>query len=248
MISSSLRLALPNLWNIHVCLRDSTVVQITFLIMMKLKPFILRVIFSIAVILFCNQAFPLLLTQFDAVHFSPVSFAQSPNHQVSAQTVYYSITGSTANELRSQLNQRGVIHPPNGERYDAYTNWYVRWNYRYQTQASRCRISSANVHTDVKITLPRWTASSSISPALKNKWNRYIQALQVHENGHKQNGIDAGKEVLRTLLSMSAYPTCAQLEVAANAAANQVIKNYSQRDIEYDRLTQHGVSQGAVFP
>jgi len=215
--------------------------------MMKLKPFVLKAIFTIAVILGIHQASPLLLTQFDTAHFSPVTVAQSPNHQVSAQTVYYSVTGSTVNEIRNQLNQRGVLHS-NGKRYDGYTNWYVNWNYRYQTQGNRCRMESANVRTDVQITLPRWNNSSPVSLALRNKWNRYIQALELHENGHKQNGIDAGEEVLKTLLSMSAYPSCQKLGVAANAAAHSVINKYNQRDIEYDRATQYGVTQGAIFP
>jgi predicted secreted Zn-dependent protease len=47
---------------------------------------------------------------------------------------------------------------------------------------------------------------------------------------------------------MSAYPTCEQLGLAANAAAHQVIKIYNQRDIEYDRVTRHGRTQGARFP
>lgn len=214
----------------------------------KLQPFILTAILTIAIVCGFYPIFSSLFIQFNQVHFSDVSFAKSPEHQISVQTVYYSVTGKTANELRSQLNQRGVIHPPSGQCFDGYTNWRVNWNYRYQTQGNTCRVGSANVSTNIKITLPKWKRPSSISSGLKNRWNRYIAALEVHENGHKKNGLDAGKDILQTLRSMSAYPTCEELGLAANVAADEVIKIYNQKDIEYDRVTEHGRTQGARFP
>jgi len=44
---------------------------------------------------------------------------------------YYQIFGSTATELRSQMNQYGPPDPKTGRRFDAYTRWNVRWRYRH---------------------------------------------------------------------------------------------------------------------
>ncbi len=45
---------------------------------------------------------------------------------IKSQEIYYQISGTTAQELRQQMNQKG---PGN---YDGYTQWHVKWNYRYQ--------------------------------------------------------------------------------------------------------------------
>ncbi len=36
-----------------------------------------------------------------------------------------------------------------------------------------------------------------------------------------------------------AQATCAELETQANAAAHRIIKQYNQRDLDFDRRTNH---------
>lgn len=75
-----------------------------------------------------------------------------------------------------------------------------------------------------------------------------MTALQLHEDGHKDHGVAAAQEVLSTITNLPAYPSCPELETAANTAGKSVIERYNQKDIEYDRVTQHGATQGAIFP
>ena len=71
----------------------------------------------------------------------------TPN--VSIKTNYYDIQGSTAKQLRSQLNQLGVVDPKTGKRFDAYTSWRVSWNYRYRPVSNQCQITQVTVNVQV---------------------------------------------------------------------------------------------------
>lgn len=170
------------------------------------------------------------------------------NPAVTIKTVNYRITGTTAQQLRQQMNQLGPLDQHENRRFDARTNWHVYWNYRYAQAGDRCRITSASIRTDVVFTLPQWAKPQHPPQTLVNQWNRYLQALQRHENGHKDHGIAAGNEILNQLQTFSIPGRCDQITTAANTAARQIIAKYGQQDVAYDRATNHGATQGARFP
>lgn len=183
---------------------------------------------------------------------SPQSISPSPGPAVNIRYNYYSLNGATADELRKQMNQQGPFDDLEKRRYDANTTWFVHWSYRYtQTNHSnqvQCVIASVLTKVEVVFSLPQWEPPLNASPMLFADWNRYIAALQIHEDGHKDHGIAAGRDILTELQQFPAYASCDALKAAAFAAAQAVIRRYNYADIEYDRITQHGYTQGAVFP
>nr|WP_242028293.1 DUF922 domain-containing Zn-dependent protease [Pseudanabaena sp. FACHB-2040] len=161
---------------------------------------------------------------------------------------YYPITGTSATQLRTQMLQQGPFEPAEGRRYDARTEWFVHWSYRYNRASSQCSVSSPATKIDVTITYPQWVPPAGAPRSLVAEWQRYITALQNHEDGHKNNGISAGREILSALNQLPAYSSCQALDSAANVASQSIIRRYNQRDLDYDHTTNHGSSQGAVFP
>lgn len=167
---------------------------------------------------------------------------------VSISYRYYPITGISASELRSQMSQRGPIDQHEGRRYDAHTEWVVRWSYRYTQARNLCRVRSATTKVAVTFTMPQWKAPFNAERSLIADWNAYLASLQLHEEGHKRNGVDAGQDVVQALNQLPAYPSCKALEGAIQSTAQTIIKQYNQKDLAYDRTTRHGYTQGAVFP
>jgi predicted secreted Zn-dependent protease len=161
---------------------------------------------------------------------------------------YYPISGATARELRAQMGQRGPLDRLEGRRYDARTDWILRWSYRYARTGNQCTLRSITSQVDVTLIYPRWQPPAKVSRSLVSDWNRYLAALQLHEEGHKNHGVAAGRDVVEKLSQMPSYPSCQELGKAANALAQTISKGYNQRDVEYDRSTRHGYTQGAVFP
>ncbi|HEY9878038.1 MAG TPA: DUF922 domain-containing Zn-dependent protease [Leptolyngbyaceae cyanobacterium] len=177
----------------------------------------------------------------------PKQAKSSVSPTVSTHYRYYPISGNSVTELRNQMNRQGPMDPTEGRRYDAKTDWYVRWAYSHATSGRGCSIRSLTTDVEVTITYPQWVPTSRADRSAIAEWQRYMSALQLHENGHKDNGIAAGQSIVQTLSHLPAYSSCQQLDTAANAAAQSVIRQYNQQDVHYDQTTHHGSSQGAVF-
>ena len=166
--------------------------------------------------------------------------------KVSVDTQYYEIAGSSAKELRRELNAKRKMLP-SGKKFDAYTRWRVRWQYRWTTHGPICKMKQVTTSVNITFMLPQWTNREDADDSLRRHWDRYYTALLKHEDGHKQTGVDAATEIQTELLKLQA-DSCQQLETNANALGHQIIKKYNLRDIEFDKNTNHGIKDGAVFP
>ena len=220
---------------------------------MKLQNFVITAVLT-AVSVSLSTLFSPVLSQEKPALLTAQNSQNLPNStgqpNISIKNVFYTVEGSTPQEIRTSLNKlRPQMQDSNNhKRYDAYTQWFVKWNYFYQTQNNRCLIKTAQVNADIITTMPKWKVNSKASKSVKNQWERYIVALKQHEEGHQKNGINASKEILKTINNLPDYSSCTQLGTAVNAASNRIIKKYNQKDLEYDRITQHGATQGATFP
>jgi predicted secreted Zn-dependent protease len=167
--------------------------------------------------------------------------------QTSIQVEHYDIRGSTAADLRAEMRARGPTGP-DGRRFDGYTRWRVSWEYHYRSGGGQCAIDSVKTTVQITTTLPRWTDEARGNSALRDQWRRYLAALTQHEDGHAQNGLGAARDIDAAIARLPAEPNCGAMAERANAAGQARLRQYNQRDLDYDRETGHGRSQGAVFP
>jgi predicted secreted Zn-dependent protease len=82
--------------------------------------------------------------------------------------------------------------------------------------------------------------SENDTQELIDAWNRYIDALAVHESGH----VDIVMNNLADLKAQIAASTCETYGDVAQAW----LDNVNQASADYDTTTNHGETQGAVFP
>lgn len=166
---------------------------------------------------------------------------------VSISYLYYEISGTTANDLRHQMDELG----PSDERriqHDAYTEWYVDWYYPNAATNGDCATGIITVTVTITHTFPQWDNPPDASEELVTKWNTYLKALEEHEAGHRRIGLDAGHEILQALTELSEYPTCAELERVADTTGQNILNEFRQKEETYDQTTSHGASQDARFP
>lgn len=171
-----------------------------------------------------------------------------PSPTINVNYSYYSLDGATIADIQHQMNQRGPWSELEAQHYFANTDWRVSWSYDYTMTDRGCILKNLQGKVDITFTLPQWRVPAEASPALVSSWNQFLGALQLHESGHMSHGVSAGQEVLQTLSQIPAAESCDALKTMARSAANQVIQHYNQQDLAYDHHTQHGVTQGAIFP
>ncbi len=127
---------------------------------------------------------------------------------------YYNIQGTTAGQLKAQMKRKG----PQG--HWAYSKWWVSWS-------SGCRVT-----VKLTYTFPKWTNSHKAPKSLRKSWKRMIKRLWIHERGHGQHGINAGRKIKKS--------GCRN--------PKKIIDKWAAQDKIYDRRTGHGRTQGVHFP
>lgn len=167
--------------------------------------------------------------------------------RISVKTNYYNLYSKTEMGLRQEMNQKG-IRWNDGKTYDAFTKWYVKWNYGYYSRSGHCILEWVDVSVDVDYTLPRWATRFLGNKETRIKWLQYIEKLKKHEHGHGNFGISAGRDIEKALLNIGSRSSCGRLGADANAEGYKILNEYRKKEIEYDRATGHGRTQGAVFP
>ena len=100
----------------------------------------------------------------------------------------------------------------------------------------------------VVFTLPRWANAEAAAPEVLQRWHGYYRALRLHEDGHRDNGIEAAREIERSLRDLPAAEACAAIDQSASLAAKDILRKYNARDRDYDAQTRHGATQGATLP
>jgi len=153
----------------------------------------------------------------------------------------YDVSGTTAYALRASLD----AHGPGA--YDASTGWHVRWRYDLTVPNSGdCSVSGSSVSLIVTVTFPRWSHPRG-AVALRHLWLSYMEDLKLHEAGHAAIAIRAANRIARELRNASA-PTCEKTRRSANGQAHRIVLDARKRSSAYDVTTDHGATQGAIFP
>jgi predicted secreted Zn-dependent protease len=166
---------------------------------------------------------------------------------VNIETTYYIIKGSTANELRKEMNSKSTIMQ-DGELIDAFTSWDVSWQLNWNPKNDKCHITTVSSNLDVTFTLPKWTSRDKADKNTIKQWDRYYKALIQHESGHRDIAVQAAENIEKEILGLGPSSSCKELEKKANQTGKITLNKYIALEKEYDKKTNHGMQDGAIFP
>lgn len=165
------------------------------------------------------------------------------------RTTYYKINGTTADQLRAQMNMQGPLD--HDKQVDGKTSWYVKWSYqwRYDSPSQNpCYVTSVKVTADVTYLVPEWVNQNQGTPELQTKWNNFSKSLLAHEQDHGKNGKLAATEIEKALKGIQPQSSCKALQDKLEGAAKKILSDHNAWDTKYDIDTDHGKKQGANFP
>jgi predicted secreted Zn-dependent protease len=166
---------------------------------------------------------------------------------VEDKVVHYSIAGSTADELRKQMQALGPDDPVTGEKGFGYTRAEFHWSDRYESDAGVCRLTEVTVEMTIVETLPEWNPASQASGRLAKKWSTFLAHLVEHENGHRQIAIEEAMAVHDAIQDVQPQSDCHELQRQVSHAIERIERKADRENAGYDRSTNHGETQGAVF-
>lgn len=164
-------------------------------------------------------------------------------HSVHCSTNYYPITGSTLREMQEAIRRNRPAHVDR----EALTEWNVRVRFGVVGFQDAYRCGGFTTLTTIRITLPRWTPPEGVSESVSGAWDRYIKALRGHEEGHARFALAAAAEMHRRVAALGTESDPTSLKWRVDGIVVETLEEFHKREREYDRLTGHGLEQGATL-
>jgi len=168
-------------------------------------------------------------------------------HLIEVDSIY-EIRGRDHDELLREMRRRGPGIDDIGTRFGVHVAQW-RWSYTFRTGGGhdRCHVADASVLLRSVIVLPKWVDRAGAPREVGRDWPRFVEALTVHESGHRNRAKEQGVRLWQSLLGLQG-DTCEALETVVSEIAMRVVGEGEAAQLEYDRETDHGLRQGAAWP
>ncbi|RMG40300.1 MAG: DUF922 domain-containing protein [Candidatus Dadabacteria bacterium] len=157
---------------------------------------------------------------------------------------FYDIRGSTAPELRKEMNAKGPLDRY-GRRGDAFTGWYLSWRWPYDKNG-RPLYNKTRLKKKITVTMPRWSAPADTDPGLLKRWRKFLENVARHEKNHLdffENSYGKIPGAIKTAYRKNPELT----EKEANKIAAGIVEKIRMLDRDYDSRTGHGRTEGISF-
>lgn len=179
------------------------------------------------------QAVPAVTPAPAATDDTPTPFADIPG----VTLVRYDVVGRNAAAVRRAIDAVRPTDPNDGERVDGLSSYRFRWHWHGDGQG-KCSAAPEDITFSATVTVPR-LADPAASPRLREQFDRYLQSLLVHEEGHIRYAWNHRGDILAAINAA----TCDTVKTAAMGA----VKAIGAHDAEYDKATRHGRTTGVPF-
>ena len=158
---------------------------------------------------------------------------------------YYVISPRTVHEIKLELMRHSPIRQGGGS-FNGHTDWYVDWKYQTTPSPHGCLLKSSQVNVHVVHILPALSEYVTDAQTIE-VFNKFNKALTQHELNHGNHGLLAAREIDETFKSAQAQPNCRQMSRMLNSIGKSIVRKYAQKDSDYDRETNNGLTEGAVI-
>lgn len=124
-----------------------------------------------------------------------------------------------------------------------WSDW--EWRIKWREADGYCRLTDVTFDIDTTVTLPEWVDVDRASVQARQEWQRFMTALEGHEEGHVEINIKGVTDMKTAMLAMEKASTCDDLLAGAREISSDYGEQIKQAHLDYDRDTQHGATQGA---
>jgi len=160
----------------------------------------------------------------------------------------YNVQGQSLKEIHQSLEANALSDPHEiGKRFYARTDWHLSAKWFYAPTTRGCEVERAHVSIFVTMTLPL-LEPADVPPDVQARWNTFFNNTIQHESEHVKIAYDGARHYQQQLGTYPPASNCTAIQPQLQNLFRQHSEWIDRTNVEYDRQTQHGAAQGAVFP
>jgi predicted secreted Zn-dependent protease len=149
---------------------------------------------------------------------------------------YFSIGGSTLDEIEKQLAVRGPQVQSTGHRHPGATRMEFNSRVKYAEKGGRCAIVSAKVTVKVKIILPRWNQRSRSDEDVRLVWDTLNADIRRHEESHVIIAKNHARELEDALEAIGRQKDCATARAKASRTTDRILAKHDAAQARFDKV------------
>jgi len=122
------------------------------------------------------------------------------------QLAFYDVQGSDHASLVTSLNTRGAE--------SGQSSWKLTYQYQPRRDKGACAAASVATKLELVLTLPRWSPPAGTPQDLVERWERYVNALMMHQNARLERARELERALKPALLAVPPAADCTALDAA----------------------------------
>lgn len=149
---------------------------------------------------------------------------------------YFSIGGTTLDEIERELDRRGPKVQSTGQRHPGATQMTFTTKITYAESRNRCVITAAAVTVKAKVILPQWRRSRKAAQDVRLIWDTLSSDIRRHEESHVVIAKNHARDLEKALMALGNQKDCKVAAAKAKATTGKVLARHDRAQEEFDRV------------
>lgn len=149
---------------------------------------------------------------------------------------YFSIGGSTMDEIEAELSRRGPHVESSGKRHPGATQMEFTTRLTYREGDGRCEIVKASVSVSARMILPKWRRSKKAERDVRLIWDTLAADIKRHEESHVVIAKNHARDMEQALMKIGRQRDCATATAKAKTTSARILEAHDRAQAAFDRV------------
>lgn len=157
--------------------------------------------------------------------------------EVKERTTFFTVRGSTLEELDRDLNRKGPLMSATGVRHPGSTQvkFDGRVSYR-ESPDGRCRVERTNLGVHLVKTLPKWSPPKSATPETRIVWKTLADDIARHEADHVKIAKLWLKKMESAIRNLGPSRDCEAMEARVDKVTASYLASHEGAQRDFDTI------------
>lgn len=146
---------------------------------------------------------------------------------------YYKISGTTTAALDSEIKRKGP-KINGGHHAVAIARIKMFPKVTYERVGKGCKVETAKVTVDARVTLPKWTSRNTASAKLGEAWDNIDRYTRLHEATHVNMAFTYAKKIEERVLALPVMTSCERLRTKTKNIVDKYLKEHDAAQRKFD--------------